>query len=120
MNHYVDAFVLSVPTEHLAAYKKLARKASKIWRDNGALEYRECVADDMNAPGMLPFPKMAKTKADEVVIFAYVVFESRKHRDATNQKIMNDPRAQAMCAATHGVFDSKRMAYGGFNSFVHR
>lgn len=119
MNHYIDGFVLTVPQDKLAAYKKIARKANKLWRENGALEYRECVADDMDATGMLPFPKLTKAKPDEVVIFAYVVFESRKHRDATNKKIMDDPRVQGMCAETAGIFDCKKMAFGGFKSVVH-
>ncbi len=119
MPHYIDAFVLTVPNDKIATYKKLARKASKLWRDFGALEYRECVADDMDAKGMLPFPKMTKAKADETVIFSYIVYESRKHRDAINKKVMEDPKVLAMCAATEGVFDCKRMAYGGFKSFVH-
>ena len=119
MSQYIDGFVLSVPKNKLAAYKKLATKASKIWCEHGALEYRECVGDDMTTPGMVAFPKLAKSKPSEVVIFAYVVFKSRKHRDAANKKIMADPRMAASCTEAGAVFDWKRMAYGGFKSLVH-
>ena len=119
MSQYIDGFVLSVPKNKLAAYKKLATKASKVWRDHGALEYRECVGDDMKVKGMVAFPKLAKSKPDEVVIFAYVVFKSRKHRDACNKKIMADPRCAAMCAEVGVMFDCKKMAYGGFKTLVH-
>ncbi len=118
MSQYVDGFVLSIPKDKLAAYKKLATKAGKIWREHGALEYRECVGDDMAAPGMLAFPKLAKSKPDEVVIFAYVVFRSRKQRDAVVKKIMNDPRIATICGASGPLFDFKRMAYGGFKTLV--
>lgn len=118
MSQYLDGFVLSVPKDKLAAYKKIATKAGKIWREHGALEYRECVGDDMEAKGMVAFPKLAKSKPGEVVIFAYAVFESRKHRDAVNKKIMADPRLDAMGAEVSAIFDCKRMAYGGFKTIV--
>ncbi len=118
MSQYVDGFVLSIPQEKLAAYRKLATKAGKIWREHGALEYRECVGDDMEAKDMVAFPKLAKSRPGEVVIFAYAVFKSRRHRDAVNRKIMADPRLAAMCPETEAVFDCKRMAYGGFKSLV--
>ncbi len=119
MSQYIDGFVLSVAKDKLAAYKKLATKAAKIWKDNGALEYRECAGDDMEAKDMIAFPKLAKSKPGEVVILAYVVFESRKHRDATNKKIMTDPRVQTMCSEAQALFNCKKMAYGGFKSLVH-
>jgi uncharacterized protein YbaA (DUF1428 family) len=118
MPHYIDGFVLSIPQDKIAAYTKIATKAGKIWREHGALEYRECIGDDMIAQGMVAFPKMAKAKAEEVVVFAYAVFKSRAHRDAVNKKIMSDPRMAAMCQDTEAVFDCKRMAYGGFKSIV--
>jgi uncharacterized protein YbaA (DUF1428 family) len=118
MSQYIDGFVLSIPKDKLAAYKKLATKAGNIWREHGALEYRECVGDDLKTQGMVAFPKLAKAKPGEVVIFAYAVFESRKQRDAVNKKIMNDPRMATICGATSGIFDYKRMAYGGFKSLV--
>jgi uncharacterized protein YbaA (DUF1428 family) len=118
MSQYIDGFVLNIPKDKLASYKKLAAKAAKIWVELGALEYRECVADDTDAPGMLPFPKMTKAKSDEIVVFAYAVFASKKDRDAVNAKIMNDPRMEKMCEEAGKTFDCKRMAYGGFKSFV--
>src|SRR5262245_12339245 len=117
MSQYIDGFVLSIPRAKLAAYKKLATMAGRIWRKHGALEYRECVGDDMAADGMVAFPKLAKAKRGEVVIFAYAVFKSRKHRDATNKKIMSDARLAAMCG-DDPIFDCKRMAYGGFKLLV--
>ncbi len=119
MSQYIDGFVLSIPKDKLAAYKKQAAKAGKIWRELGALEYRECVGDDLEAPGMVAFPKFARTKPDEVVIFAYAVFESRKQRDAVNKKVMDDPRIAAICGVTGAFFDFKRMTSGGFKSLVH-
>src|SRR4051794_20428408 len=118
MSQYIDGFVLSIPKDKLAAYKKIATKAAKIWREHGAVEYRECVGDDMDVKGMVAFPKLAKSKSGEVVIFAYARFESRKHRDAANKKIMADPRLAAMCGETSAIFDCKRMAYGGFKTLV--
>ncbi len=118
MPQYVDGFVLSIPQDKLAAYTKLATKAGKVWREHGALEYRECVGDDMVAKDMVAFPKMAKAKEGEVVIFAYAVFKSRAHRDAVNKKIFADPRLMAMCEKDGPLFDCKRMAYGGFKSLV--
>jgi uncharacterized protein YbaA (DUF1428 family) len=118
MSQYIDGFVLSIPKDKLAAYKKLATKAGKIWREHGALEYRECVGDDLDAKGMVAFPKLAKSKPGEVVIFAYAVFESRKQRDAVNKKIMTDPRMTTICGASGCNIDYKRMAYGGFKSLV--
>ena len=120
MSQYIDGFVLSVPKSKLAAYKKMATKASKIWREHGALEYRECVGDDMTAPGMVAFPKLAKSKPDELVIFSYVVFKSRKHRDATNKKIFADPRLATICDPGNMPFDCKRMSWGGFKTLVTR
>ena len=87
MPQYVDGFVLSIPQDKLAAYKKVATKSAKIWKEHGALEYRECVGDDMVAKDMVAFPKMAKTKPGEVVVFSWVIFKSRKHRDAANTRI---------------------------------
>jgi uncharacterized protein YbaA (DUF1428 family) len=118
MSQYIDGFVLIIKRSKLAAYKKLASKAGKVWRDLGALEYRETALDDPGASPMIPFPKLAKAKKDEVVIFSWAVFKSRTHRDAVNKKIMADPRIAAICGASKGIVDCKRMAYGGFNSLV--
>ena len=118
MPQYVDGFVLSIPQDKLPAYKLLATKAGKIWREHGALDYRECVGDDMEAKDMVAFPKMAKAKPGEVVIFSYAIFKSRKHRDAVNKKIMADPRMAGMCEESGALFDCSRMAYGGFETLV--
>lgn len=116
---YVDGFVLVVPKRKLADYKKMATMASKVWREFGALEYRECVLEDDKVMMGVPMPKLAKAKAGETVIFAYIVYKSRKQRDAVNAKIMKDPRMQAMCPdPKKAPFDMKRMAYGGFTTLV--
>ena len=118
MSQYVDGFVLCVPKDKLEEYTRLATKAGEIWKELGALEYRECVGDDMDVKDMVAFPDIAKAGPDEVVIFAWAVFESREHRDATNAKIMADPRLEEMCGATSAIFDCKRMSYGGFRTIV--
>lgn len=116
MSQYIDGFVLTIKRGNLAAYKKVATAAGKIWREHGALEYRECALEDAGAEGMIPFPKLTKAKEDEVVIFAYAVFKSRKHRDSANKAIMADERIAKICSAD--IVDCKRMAYGGFTSIV--
>lgn len=120
MHQYVDGFVLSIPTDKIDAYKAVATKAAAVWKDHGALEYRECIGDDLDVKDQIPFPKLAGTQADETVVFAYVVFESREARDEANAKIMADPRITEMCEETKGLFDCKRMAYGGFRTIVHQ
>ena len=114
---YVDGFVLPVPKKNIEAYRKLARKAGKIWREHGALEYRECVSDDVPRGKTTSFPQSVKLKPNEVVWFSYIVYQSRRHRDAVNKKVMSDPRITNM--GTDKVpFDSKRMIYGGFKVSV--
>lgn len=120
MSQYIDGFVLSVPTDKIDAYKAVATKAAAIWKEHGALEYRECVGNDVDVEDQVPFPKLAATQAGETVIFSYVVFASREARDAANEKIMADPRVAEMCEETQGIFDYKRMAYGGFKTLVHQ
>ena len=114
---YVDGFVLVVPKKKLPAYVKLARKASKVWREHGALDYRECVGDDLKVKMGLPFPKLAKAKAGETVIFSWISYKSRAHRDKVNAKVMADKRLfDGM--PKEMPFDMKRMAYGGFKTLV--
>jgi uncharacterized protein YbaA (DUF1428 family) len=116
---YVDGFLLPVPKKKLAAYRKMAAKAGKIWREHGALDYRECVGDDMKTAFGLPYPKLMKLKPGEVPVFSWIMFKSRKHRDAVNAKVMKDPRIQAMCPDPNDMpFDVKRMCYGGFRTLV--
>lgn len=117
MAHYVDGFVVPVPTKNLAAYRALARKCGKIWMEHGALQYTECVADDVKPGKFTSFPQSVKLKADETVVFSWIVYKSRKHRDSVNKKVMSDPRIAAM-EATKMPFDGKRMFWGGFKSLV--
>lgn len=116
--NYVDGFVLPVPKKNLEAYRKMAQKAGKIWREHGALEYRECAGDDLDVKTGLPFTKSAKTKPDETVVFAYIVYKSRAHRDKVNAKVMADKRLGAMMDPKNMPFDCKRMVYGGFEVIV--
>ena len=115
---YVDGFVLPVPKKNLAAYRRMARKASKVWREHGALEYRECAGDDLKVKMGVPFPKQAKARPGETVVFAYIVYKSRAHRDQVNAKVMKDPRLANMCDPKNMPFDFKRMGYGGFTTIV--
>jgi uncharacterized protein YbaA (DUF1428 family) len=115
---YVDGFVLPVPKKNLQAYRRLARKASGIWREHGALEYRECVGDDLNVKMGVPFPRRIKLKPGETVVFSWIVYKSRAHRDRVNAKVMKDPRVTSMCDPKDMPFDVKRMVYGGFKVLV--
>ena len=115
---YVDGYVLPVPRKNLAVYRRLAQKAGKVWREHGALEFRECVGDDLKVKMAASFPRTIKTKAGETVLFSWIVFKSRAHRDSVNAKVMKDPRLAKMMDASAMPFDSKRMAYGGFKIIV--
>jgi len=118
---YADCFVLPVPVKKLAAYKALAKKVSKIWMEHGALEYRECVGEDLGIAKQMkcvPFMKMAKAKASETVFVSWIIYKNRAHRDRVNAKIMADPRMAAMCDMKNLPFDVKRMACGGFSVLV--
>lgn len=115
---YVDGFVLPVPKKKLEAYRRLAKKAGKVWRDHGALAYMECVADDVKPGKITSFPQSVKLKTRETVIFAWIVYKSRAHRDRVNAKVMKDPRIAAMCDPKNMPFDGKRMIYGGFKKLV--
>jgi uncharacterized protein YbaA (DUF1428 family) len=118
MAKYVDGFLLPVPKKNLEAYRRMAKKAGKIWREYGALEYRECVAEDMDSKGLVPFPKVIKTKPGETVFFSWIVYKSRAHRDRVNAKVMKDPRLCDGMDMKNMPFDCKRMAYGGFSIVV--
>jgi uncharacterized protein YbaA (DUF1428 family) len=115
---YVDGFVLPVPKKKLDAYRRMSRKAGKVWKEHGALEYRECVGDDLKVKFGLPFPKLTKVKPGETVVFSWIVFKSRAHRDKVNAKVMKDPRLDKMCKEDDMPFDLKRMAFGGFKVLV--
>jgi uncharacterized protein YbaA (DUF1428 family) len=114
---YVDGFVVPVPRKNIAAYRKLSRKAGKIWREHGALEYRECLADDVKKGKSTSFPQSVKLKAGEQVVFAWIVYKSRAHRDEVNAKVMKDQRLASM-DPKNLPFDGKRMFWGGFKVFV--
>ena len=115
---YVDGFVLPVPKKKLSAYRRMAKKASRIWKEHGALEYRECAGDDLQVKMGLPFGKLAKLKPGETVVFAWIAYKSRAHRDRVNAKVMKDKRVTEMCDPNDMPFDFKRMAYGGFKVIV--
>jgi len=115
---YVDGFLIAVPKKKIAQYKKIAKLASKIWREYGALDYRECVADDVPYGKRTSFPRAVKQKAGETVIFAYITYKSRKQRDAINKKVMKDPRLAKMMTPGAMPFDTKRMIYGGFKTII--
>lgn len=115
---YVDGYVLPVPKKNLRAYRRLAKNAGKIWREHGALEYRECVGDDLKVKFGLPFPRLVKAKPDETLVFAWIMFKSRAHRDRVNAKVMKDPRLASMCDPQSMPFDCTRMAWGGFKMLV--
>lgn len=117
---YIDGFVLPVPKKNLAAYRRMAQTAGKVWRDHGALEYVECVADDVKLGKLTSFPQSVKLKPSETVIFAYIVYKSRAQRDRINAKVMKDPRLANMMDPKAMPFDAKRMFWGGFKSIVER
>jgi uncharacterized protein YbaA (DUF1428 family) len=115
--HYVDGFVIPVPKRKVQAYRRIALKTGKIWREHGALEVRECVGDDLAVKGLVPFPRRLKLKPGETVVFSWIVFKSRAHRDRVNAKVMKDPRLAAMDPTTV-PFDVTRVVYGGFKVLV--
>jgi|SRR6185295_16555330 uncharacterized protein YbaA (DUF1428 family) len=118
MANYVDGFVMPVPRKNLDAYRRMARRAGKVWRDHGALEYRECIADDVKVGKYTSFPRSVKLKGNERVWFSWITFKSRRHRDAVNAKVMKDPRLADMMDPKNMPFDGKRMIYGGFKVVV--
>lgn len=115
---YVDGFVVPVPKKNLQAYRSMARKAGKVWKEYGALEYIECVADDVKPGKRTSFPQAVKLKPDEVVVFSWIVYKSRAHRDRVNKQVMKDPRLASMMDPKTMPFDGKRMFYGGFKTLV--
>jgi uncharacterized protein YbaA (DUF1428 family) len=115
---YVDGFIVPVPKKKVAAYSALARKAAKIWREYGALDYRECIAEDVKVGKLTSFPRSVKQKPGETVVFSWIVYKSRAHRDRVNAKVMKDPRLAEMMDSKAMPFDGKRMIYGGFETLV--
>lgn len=115
---YVDGYVIPVPKKNIEVYRGIAKKAGKIWRDHGALQYIECVGEDLNVKWGVPFPKTIKSKPTETVIFSFIIFKSRAHRDKVNAKVMKDKRLTQMMDESSMPFDCKRMVYGGFKVIV--
>lgn len=115
---YVDGFVLPVPKKNVAAYRRMATKAGKVWRDHGALDYKECVADDVKRGKVTSFPQSVKLKPGEAVWFSWIVYRNRRHRDAVLKKVMADKRLSSMMDPKQFPFDAKRMIYGGFKVMV--
>ena len=115
---YVDGFVVPVPKKNLQAYRRMAQKAGKIWREHGALDYKECIADDVKPGKWTSFPQAVKLKKDEVVWFSFILYKNRAHRDRVMKKVMSDPRLKAMMDPKTMPFDGKRMIFGGFKVVV--
>jgi uncharacterized protein YbaA (DUF1428 family) len=117
MGKYVDGFLLPVPKANVEAYRRMAEVAGKVWREHGALEYIECIADDVKSGEVTSFPQSVKLEPDETVVFAWIVYESREHRDRINEQVMKDPRLANMDPQSM-PFDMKRMTWGGFKVLV--
>ena len=115
---YVDGFVVPVPRKKLQAYRRMAQKAGKVWRDHGALEFNECVADDVKKGKWTSFPRSVKLKPSETVVFSYIVYKSRSQRDSVLKKVMKDKRLAKMMDPKNMPFDGKRMIWGGFKTIV--
>ena len=115
---YVDGYVVPVPVKNVDAYKKMARKAGRIWLEHGALQVMECIGDDVKPGKLTSFPQAVKLKADEVVFFSWIVYKSRRDRDRINKKVMADPRLAGMMDLKSLPFDAKRMFWGGFKPAV--
>ena len=118
MASYVDGFVIPIPKKKVDDYRRIARKAGKVWKEHGAVAYMECMADDVKPGKWTSFPQAVKLKAGEVVFFSWIVYKSRKHRDSVNAKVMRDPRLASMMNPHAMPFDGKRLIYGGFKSVV--
>jgi len=118
MTHYVDGYVVAVPKKNKAVSVRLARKFAKLWREHGALEVRECWADDVKPGKVTSFPQAVKLKPSEVVVFSWIVFKSRADRDRINKKVMTDPRVEGFMDPKNLPFDGKRMFWGGFKTIV--
>lgn len=118
MADYIDGFVLPVPRDRLMEYKRLAEAVAEIWKEHGARDYREYIGDDLRLDGTRSFPELVATTEDEVIVFGWVVFDSREARDLANKKVAADPRMTDLVASSNSGFDASRMAYGGFRSLV--
>ena len=115
---YVDGFVVPVPRKNLQAYTRMAKKAGKVWREHGALDYKEWISDDVKVGKLTSFPRSVKLKPGETVVFSWIVYKSRAHRDRVNAKVMKDPRLAEMMDPKSMPFDGKRLIYGGFKILI--
>lgn len=116
---YVDGFLIPIPKKNIPAYRRMASKAGKIWREHGALDYKECVGDDLSVKMGLPFPKGIQAKPGDAIVFSWITYKSKAHRDKVNAKVMADPRIAGMCDKNKPMpFDCARMMYGGFKVLV--
>ncbi|MCH9828914.1 MAG: DUF1428 domain-containing protein [Gammaproteobacteria bacterium] len=115
---YVDGFVIPLPADKIDEYRRIATLAGRVWRDHGALDYVECVADDVKPGEFTSFPQSVKLEADEIVVFSWIRYESREHRDQVNEAVMKDPRLAEMMNPEAMPFDGKRMIFGGFKVLV--
>lgn len=118
MERYVDGFLIPLAKDKIAQYKDMAEKAAEIWKEYGALEYYECLGDDLDQAEMVSFKKAAGASDEETVVFSWIIYESKEHRDKVNAAVINDPRIKEMMEAGPQAFDCKRMAYGGFTTLV--
>lgn len=118
MEKYVDGFLIPVPKDRIDKYKEIATQAGQVWKEHGALEYYECIGDDLAVQDMVSFTEAAKASADELVVFSWIVYRSKEHRDQVNAAVMDDPRIKAMMESGAQPFDYRRMAYGGFRTLV--
>jgi uncharacterized protein YbaA (DUF1428 family) len=119
IERYVDGFLIPIAKDRVSEYREMAQKAGEIWKEHGAIEYYECIGDDLDIEEMVSFKKVADTSEEETVIFSWIVFESREHRDSVNAAVMNDPRIKDMMESGSELFDYRRMAYGGFKTLVN-
>ncbi len=118
MARYVDGFIVPVPKKQVQAYRRMAQKAGKVWREHGALDYWECIADDVKVGKWTSFPRSVKLKPNETVVFSWIMYKSRAHRDRVNAKVMKDKRLANMMDPKAMPFDARRMIFGGFKSLV--
>ncbi len=115
---YVDGFMIPLKKRNIARYRRFARRVGLYWMKYGALEYRESVGEDLNIPGVVPFPRRVKLKRGETLVFSWIVYRSRAHRDRVNAKVMNHPKILQMAEESKEIFDPKRVVYGGFELIV--
>lgn len=119
MERYVDGFVIPLPKNKVDEYKRIAERAGALWKEHGALDFWECIGDDLDIKDLISFRKAADAGEGDTVVFSWIVFESREHRDKVNAAVMADPRTNEICTLGSMPFDCQRMVYGGFRNIVH-